>query len=291
MSVTKRTRYEVLRRDGYACRYCGDKAPDVVLTVDHVVPVSLGGTDAPANLVAACSGCNAGKAASNPDASLVAQVADDALRWSAAMQAAAESLRADLDEDRKYADALDATWNNWHYGGNPDQKLPRPAGWRNSASAFRAAGLPVDLMVDSATRALSNDKISAVDTWKYFCGIAWKRVAELRERARMPLASTEPVERYCGHCHSCIAYANDPAAQDLYCYTYSEREPDEEPDECDICGGQQCAPGQARSAALVEGYEEGSQTEWRHWYDSYERLQLFALSRVVDGIERYGRAL
>jgi 5-methylcytosine-specific restriction endonuclease McrA len=39
MAVSKRTRYEVLRRDNHACRYCGGIAPDVILTVDHVTPV------------------------------------------------------------------------------------------------------------------------------------------------------------------------------------------------------------------------------------------------------------
>ncbi|AWN05089.1 HNH endonuclease [Gordonia phage Easley] len=40
MAVSKRLRYEILRRDNHTCRYCGATAPDVPLTVDHVVPVS-----------------------------------------------------------------------------------------------------------------------------------------------------------------------------------------------------------------------------------------------------------
>lgn len=36
MAVSKRTRFEVLRRDGHICQYCGEKAPDVTLHVDHV---------------------------------------------------------------------------------------------------------------------------------------------------------------------------------------------------------------------------------------------------------------
>ena len=83
MAISKRTRYEVLRRDDHRCRYCGAAAPDVKLTIDHVVPVSLGGSDEPGNLVAACPDCNAGKAASNPDAPLVADVSDKAIRWAA----------------------------------------------------------------------------------------------------------------------------------------------------------------------------------------------------------------
>lgn len=90
MSVSKRLRYEVLRRDNHTCRYCGAAAPDVKLTVDHVVPVALGGSDEPANLATACSACNSGKTSSSPDAPLVEDVAQDALRWSRAMEKAAE---------------------------------------------------------------------------------------------------------------------------------------------------------------------------------------------------------
>lgn len=54
-------RFEVLRRDGFTCRYCGRKAPLVRLQIDHVTPWSLGGSDEPSNLVTACSECNAGK--------------------------------------------------------------------------------------------------------------------------------------------------------------------------------------------------------------------------------------
>lgn len=43
MAVSKRLRFEVLRRDNHACRYCGATPPDVVLTIDHVVQTALGG--------------------------------------------------------------------------------------------------------------------------------------------------------------------------------------------------------------------------------------------------------
>ena len=51
----------MLQRDDYTCRYCGGKAPAVVLDVDHIVPVRDGGTDEMDNLVAACVDCNVGK--------------------------------------------------------------------------------------------------------------------------------------------------------------------------------------------------------------------------------------
>lgn len=54
-------RFTVLRRDNYTCRYCGAKAPDVRLEVDHVVPASDGGSSTEDNLVTACFACNRGK--------------------------------------------------------------------------------------------------------------------------------------------------------------------------------------------------------------------------------------
>jgi hypothetical protein len=86
MAVSKRLRYEILRRDNHACRYCGATAPDVKLNVDHVIPTSLGGSDAPTNLVTACADCNGGKTSSMPNAEPVADVDQEAFRRSAQMK-------------------------------------------------------------------------------------------------------------------------------------------------------------------------------------------------------------
>lgn len=59
----KRQRFLVLRRDNFACQYCGRSAPNVTLHVDHKIPVALGGTNDFTNLVTACADCNLGKSA------------------------------------------------------------------------------------------------------------------------------------------------------------------------------------------------------------------------------------
>lgn len=59
--VSPGVRFKVLERDSFTCQYCGRSAPDVVLHVDHVVPVSKGGSNDPSNLVTACETCNLGK--------------------------------------------------------------------------------------------------------------------------------------------------------------------------------------------------------------------------------------
>jgi hypothetical protein len=62
-SLSKKVRFEVFKRDSFTCQYCGHKAPDVLLEVDHVNPVSKGGADDILNLITACKDCNSGKAA------------------------------------------------------------------------------------------------------------------------------------------------------------------------------------------------------------------------------------
>ncbi len=50
------SRREILRRDHYTCQYCGKVTN--ILTIDHVVPRSLGGKHEWNNVVAACPSCN-----------------------------------------------------------------------------------------------------------------------------------------------------------------------------------------------------------------------------------------
>lgn len=58
------TRLALYARDGFCCVYCGSGAEEGnPLTADHVVPVELGGSNEPENLVTACLSCNCRKRA------------------------------------------------------------------------------------------------------------------------------------------------------------------------------------------------------------------------------------
>lgn len=59
--IPKSARFEVFKRDAFKCQYCGRSAPDVILEVDHIVPVSAGGTNELLNLITSCRDCNRGK--------------------------------------------------------------------------------------------------------------------------------------------------------------------------------------------------------------------------------------
>ena len=59
ISAGKRMR--VLLRDKFTCQFCGRRAPNVKLEVDHIYPVTYGGKSDYANLVTMCKECNSGK--------------------------------------------------------------------------------------------------------------------------------------------------------------------------------------------------------------------------------------
>lgn len=61
-STGKRMRFEVFKRDGFTCRYCGATPPEAVLVLDHIVPVVDGGDTTIDNLNTSCEPCNQGKA-------------------------------------------------------------------------------------------------------------------------------------------------------------------------------------------------------------------------------------
>lgn len=60
-TISKKLRFEVFKRDSFTCQYCGKSAPDVILEVDHINPVSKGGTNDLLNLITSCRDCNRGK--------------------------------------------------------------------------------------------------------------------------------------------------------------------------------------------------------------------------------------
>jgi HNH endonuclease len=58
----QRVRLTILKRDNYACQIVGPKCTHVATEVDHIVPVSRGGSWLdPSNLRAACKQCNVGR--------------------------------------------------------------------------------------------------------------------------------------------------------------------------------------------------------------------------------------
>jgi len=60
-AITNTLRHEVFKRDNYKCVECGVSKDERCLHVDHIIPISRGGTDELDNLQTLCVVCNLAK--------------------------------------------------------------------------------------------------------------------------------------------------------------------------------------------------------------------------------------
>ncbi|GGG04352.1 hypothetical protein GCM10007304_18080 [Rhodococcoides trifolii] len=171
MTVSKRLRFEILRRDNHTCRYCGATAPNVTLQVDHVTAKTLGGTDHPTNLVTACSDCNSGKSATILSAPTVEDISTHTTAWHQAKLTAAQEHSAARERLATVSDALQATW-----------VYTLPSNFRNSIRAFLAAGLDEATILEMAEVAQGASGVNG-SRWNYFCGCCWKRARQIEDAA------------------------------------------------------------------------------------------------------------
>ena len=58
MGISNNKRRTIYKRDGYRCLKCASESR---LTIDHIMPLSRGGTDHPRNLQTLCEECNFAK--------------------------------------------------------------------------------------------------------------------------------------------------------------------------------------------------------------------------------------
>lgn len=187
MAVSRRLRFEILRRDGMACRYCGAKAPDVTLTVDHVVPVALGGGDEPNNLVTACQDCNSGKSSVPADAALVDEVDATALMFAKALERASEIRQRDLKLVEQTIDYVAHIWQEAF--GDLDQV---PDDWPSSIERFIGLGFDAhDFRRYVEVTARKFGWRSRWGHWRYFCGCVYTELGDRQELARQLIEDGE----------------------------------------------------------------------------------------------------
>lgn len=63
----KFNRINIFRRDGDSCQYCRERFPRSELTIDHIIPRSLGGKSTWENVVCSCTDCNRKKGGRSPE--------------------------------------------------------------------------------------------------------------------------------------------------------------------------------------------------------------------------------
>lgn len=169
--LSKKMRFDVFKRDGFQCQYCGSTPPGVVLEVDHIHPVSKGGKNRVDNLITSCFECNRGKAAGLLTAA-PQTVADKAavIAEKMAQLKAFEKLQRDKRKSEEQSiDMVEQTFRGYFAFSFKER-------FRESVRIFLQYMTVYELM-DAMNRACAKIR-NQEDAIKYFCGICWKTIKE-----------------------------------------------------------------------------------------------------------------
>lgn len=186
MAVSKRLRFEILKRDGFKCKYC--HGSEVLLTVDHVTPKSLGGTDDPGNLVACCDDCNAGKTSSLPGGATVGDADEDLLRWTWAIRRASRAAFERGVEKEAYRGDFKLGWDRWRLPQGQGA-VPLPEDWGCTVDELYGAGLPAWVWHLAIRESMAGTVHG--DRFQHASRVAWQWVKELRGNVQLALAHAE----------------------------------------------------------------------------------------------------
>ena len=166
-SISRRLRFEIFKRDGFVCQYCGAKPPSVVLELDHLHHVSKGGSNRRENLITSCFECNRGKSDQ-----LLSDLPSSALDRAELIKEKRDQLRAydrlvasiKADEERRI-DAIEEAFQV-HFGANRFS-----ATFRESVRGFLRQ-LPADV-VERAMHKAGAKIVTPSEALRYFCGICY----------------------------------------------------------------------------------------------------------------------
>lgn len=173
ITMSQKVRFEVFKRDGFVCQYCGSHPPEIILEVDHITPVCEGGGNEIDNLVTSCFACNRGKSG-NPLTVVpksLDEKAEEVREREAQISGYRDVIQSRLDriEDDMWQVA-DAMIENGSKNG-----IRRD--WLQSIKRFNEK-LPLHLVIDAAEIARAAKPFSERQRFLYFCGICWKRIRE-----------------------------------------------------------------------------------------------------------------
>lgn len=172
-AISKKTRFEVFKRDGFACQYCGAHPPAVILHLDHIHPVSQGGLNDEDNLVTSCESCNQGKSdrslsdipqSLQEKAALIIEKEDQIKGYQRVL--AAKRLRLE-DDCNEVVDVYERFNEGFTLS---------PSGLVSTRTFIEKLGLHD--VIQAMERAYTNPKIRHGQEFKYFCGICWNKIRE-----------------------------------------------------------------------------------------------------------------
>ena len=165
VAISKKTRFEVFKRDGFKCQYCGAHPPAVLLHVDHITPVSRGGCNDEDNLITSCEPCNLGKGARALTAvpKSLSQKAAETQEREAQILGYSEILDSKRSRlERESWRVLDIIY--------PDAETVSHDHFNSTKRFIEKLGLHE--VIDAADIALTKKG----NVFRYFCGVCWSKI-------------------------------------------------------------------------------------------------------------------
>lgn len=172
MSLSKKIRFDVFKRDSFQCGYCGKTPPGVVLEVDHIHPKSKGGKNDMDNLLTACFDCNRGKR----DGLLgdVPSTLTNNLKVLKEKQAQMKEYRKFINKIKKLAD------KDIQYLSDIYEMYFE--GWVFTETFIHVSlrtflkNLPIHEIEEAMTIAFGKNPHDPEGFIKYFCGVCWRKI-------------------------------------------------------------------------------------------------------------------
>lgn len=180
-SISNKLRFDVFKRDQFACQYCGRKPPSVVLHIDHIIAVVDGGTNDEANLATSCDQCNNGKG-SRPLTSLPKKQAinlERRMEQAKQLRMYNEFLLEERERENEIIERLGSYWFGMDH--RPEFRFPDKE--TEGVRPFVQQLPETEIM---RAIAITKRKMSCItsyayvknDSWKYFCAICWRMIRE-----------------------------------------------------------------------------------------------------------------
>lgn len=170
-TISKKTRFDVFKRDGFRCQYCGACPPGVLLHIDHITAVANGGSNETDNLLTACEPCNLGKGArelgSVPEslqskAVRIQEAEEQLLGYQEILRARADRIASEVWE------VAEVLWpGSSEKGANRKDLL--------SIKQF-VERIGVVTVIDMAEVAKAAKPYGGQAQWRYFCGCCWRTI-------------------------------------------------------------------------------------------------------------------
>ena len=171
-SLSKKVRFEIFKRDGFCCQYCGAKPPKIPLEVDHILPVSKGGGNEDYNLITSCFDCNRGKSNKELSISPISTIKKAEKMKIAQLQY--KEIQKLLKKEKEIIESqiqeVEDVLNRFYEDKCFSDKF------RVSVKTFLLK-LEVSEVCDSMEKACCKMR-NIRDVIPYFCGICWNKIKE-----------------------------------------------------------------------------------------------------------------